>query len=62
MEITLSSPHENDRVGHCFNDFGLKIYLNKKIDVLQSYRSLQALQFSYKLYLYLISYVKVMIL
>jgi hypothetical protein len=29
MEITLSSPHENDRVGHCFNDFGLKICLNK---------------------------------
>jgi hypothetical protein len=34
----------------------------QKIDVLQSHRSLQALQFSYKLYLHLISYVKVMIL
>jgi hypothetical protein len=30
----------------------------KKIDVLQSYRSLQALQFSYKLYLHSILYVK----
>jgi hypothetical protein len=34
----------------------------QKIDVLQSYRSLRALQFSYKLYFHLISYVKVMIL
>jgi hypothetical protein len=34
----------------------------QKIDVLQTYRSLQALQFSYKLYLHSISYVKVMIL
>jgi hypothetical protein len=34
----------------------------QKIDVLQNYRSLQALQFSYKLYLHPISYVKVMIL
>jgi hypothetical protein len=31
----------------------------QKIDVLQSYRSLQYLQFSYKFYLHLISYVKV---
>jgi hypothetical protein len=34
----------------------------QKIDALQSYRSLQALQFSYELYLHLISYVKDMIL
>jgi hypothetical protein len=34
----------------------------QKCVVLQSYRSLRALQFSYKLYLHLISYVKVMIL
>jgi hypothetical protein len=34
----------------------------QKIDVLQSHRSLHALQFLYKLYLDLISYVKVMIL
>jgi hypothetical protein len=34
----------------------------QKIDVLQSHRSLQALQFLYKLYLHPISYVKVMIL
>ena len=34
----------------------------QKIDVLQSHRSLQDLQFSYKLYLHPISYVKVMIL
>jgi hypothetical protein len=36
--------------------------LFKKIDVLQSHRSFQAIQFSYKLYLHPISYVKVMIL
>ena len=35
---------------------------HEKNDVLQSHRSLQALQFSYKLYLHPISYVKVMIL
>jgi hypothetical protein len=34
----------------------------QKIDVLQNYISLQALQFSYKLYLHPISYVKVIIL
>jgi hypothetical protein len=34
----------------------------QKIVVLQSHRSLQALQFSYKLYLHPISYVKIMIL
>jgi hypothetical protein len=34
----------------------------QKLYVLQSYRSLRALQFLYKLYLHLISYVKVMIL
>ncbi|PWZ29782.1 hypothetical protein Zm00014a_009443 [Zea mays] len=34
----------------------------QKCDVLQSYRSFRALQFSYKLYLHTISYVKVMIL
>jgi hypothetical protein len=34
----------------------------QKNDVLQSHRSLQALQFSYKLYIHPISYVKVMIL
>jgi hypothetical protein len=34
----------------------------QKIDVLQSYRSLRALQFLYKLYLRPISYVKVMML
>ncbi|AQK57772.1 Ankyrin repeat domain-containing protein 2A [Zea mays] len=34
----------------------------QQIDVLQSYRSLRALQFSYKLYLHPISYVKVTIL
>jgi hypothetical protein len=34
----------------------------QKNDVLQNYRSLQALQFFYKLYLHPISYVKVMIL
>jgi hypothetical protein len=34
----------------------------QKIDVLQTYRSLQVLQFSYKLYLHPILYVKVMIL
>jgi hypothetical protein len=34
----------------------------QKIDVLQSYRSLRALQILYKLYLHLILYVKVMIL
>jgi hypothetical protein len=34
----------------------------QKIDVLETYRSLQPLQFSYKLYLHPISYVKVMIL
>jgi hypothetical protein len=34
----------------------------QKNDVLQSYISLQDLKFSYKLYLYSISYVKVMIL
>jgi hypothetical protein len=32
----------------------------QKNNVLQSYRSLQALQFSYKLYLHPILYVKVM--
>ncbi|PWZ14437.1 hypothetical protein Zm00014a_036175 [Zea mays] len=35
---------------------------NQKIYVLQSYRSLRALQFLYKLYLHPILYVKVMIL
>jgi hypothetical protein len=34
----------------------------QKIDVLQSYISLPALQFSFKIYLHPISYVKVMIL
>ncbi|PWZ11307.1 hypothetical protein Zm00014a_012022 [Zea mays] len=34
----------------------------QKCVVLQSYRSLRALQFLYKLYLHPISYVKVMIL
>ncbi|PWZ24507.1 hypothetical protein Zm00014a_042303 [Zea mays] len=34
----------------------------QKCVVLQSYRSLRALQFSYKIYLHPISYVKVMIL
>jgi hypothetical protein len=34
VEITLSPPHKNDKVykfGHYFNDFGLKICLNKKL-------------------------------
>jgi hypothetical protein len=39
-----------------------KDMFKQKIDVLQNYRSLQALQFSYKFYLHPISYVKVMIL